>query len=414
MAKSWTHRKACRFCNSRAITHTLRYTFTPPCTSFITPQGGTDVAELIPLIMSVCEKCKLVQMLDVVDPSVLYTRYPHANFTTPDLVSHFDNYAQEAVSRGHVQPGDLVVDIGCGDGTLLRAFRKLGMTVVGVDPSQHAITQAKADGITIYGELFTPATAGRIAAEHGRAALITANFTFGSVDNSYALVAGVRHMLKQNGLFYVEEPYLADVLSQNLFDVIHHERLSFVTATSFEPFLRGTRMHLVDARRNRFRSGSVTYVVQRSDGPHVVSSSLDSFCRDEQASAIHGVDTHAAFAARVEELKSGIKKLVSDLKADGKKIAGYGASARTVTFLHECGWQADMLDFIVDDDPYKHGLVMPGTSVKVVSPDSLLREKPDVTVMFAYNYADHILKSHEEYRAAGGRFIVPFPTPRFV
>lgn len=411
MPKTWTHRKACRFCNSRSITHALRYTFTPPDTAFIPPDATAEEFEPIPLIMSVCEKCRLVQMLDVVDPSILYNQYPHANFTTPSVTNHFDAYAQEAVSKGHVQKGDLVIDIGSGDGALLRSFKKLGMTVVGVDPSAHSANQAGIDGITLYQELFTPQLAGRIVKEHGRAALITANYVMGSIDNLHAFMAGIRHLLKQEGLFYLEEPYLPDILEQNLFDVIHHERLTLITALPLEPFLRSTHMHLIEARREAFRSGSIRCIVQRSDGPHVVSSSLHGFIEKEQASSMHSTDNLAAFASRVEKLKTDLKKMVDDLRQAGKRVAGYGASGRTVTFVHECGWQSGVLDFIVDDNPYKHDMRLPGTDIKVVHARALKEMKPDVVVIFAHNYAEHIIHQHEEFRSAGGRFITPFPTP---
>jgi len=413
MPKTWTHRKACRFCNSRSITHALRFTFTPPDTAFIYPDGTGEVAETIPLIISLCEKCKLVQMLDVVDPLILYKQYPHANFTTPSVTNHFDAYAQEAVSKGHIQKGDLIIDIGSGDGDLLRAFKKLGMKVVAVDPSAHSASQAKADGITLYSELFTPQLAGQIVNDHGKASLITANFALGSIDNLHACMAGIRHILKQEGLVYFEEPYLVDILEQNLFDVFHHERLSLITATPLEPFLRSTHMHLIDIRRSPFRRGSIRCIAQRSDGPHVVSASLKSFIENESSANIHSADTLSAFATRVEELKSELKKMVNDLQQDGKHIAGYGASGRTVTFVHECGWQTDVLDYIVDDNPYKHDLMLPGTSIKVVHPNVIRERKPDVIILFAHNYADHIMNQHEEFRKAGGKFITPFPMPRF-
>jgi len=396
------------------MTHALRYVFTPPDTAFIPADGSTETTETIPLIISHCEKCKLVQMLDVVDPLILYKQYPHANFVTPSVTAHYEAYAQEAVTKGHIQKGDLVLDIGTGDGDLLRAFKKLGMNVIGVDPSAHSASQAETDGLILYQDFFTPQLAGQIVKEHGKAALITANFVLGSVDNLHAFMAGIRHMLKPDGLFYFEEPYLADILEQNLFDVFHHERLSLITATPLEPFLRSTHMHLIDIRRSPFRHGSIRCITQRSDGPHVVSASLKSFIESEHKSNLHAAATLSSFATRVEELKSSLKNMVADLKSDGKRVAGYGASGRTVTFVHECGWQTDVLDYIIDDNPHKHDLTLPGTTIKVVHPNAIRDQKPDVIVLFAHNYSDHIMHQHDEFRKAGGRFIIPFPMPKIV
>jgi len=389
----------------------LKFTFTPPDTAFVQPDGTADVVEKIPLILSLCEKCHHIQLLDVVDPSILFNAYPHASFATPSTTNHFDAYAQEAVARGHVQKGDLIVDIGCGEGALLRSFRKLGMNVVGVDNSTQAVAQAKIDGIPVYKDQFSPSLANKIFQKHGPASLVTSNYTLGSMDNLHATVAGIRHMLKQDGLFYFEEPCLFDILANNMFDVIHHERLNLFTAIPLVPFFRSTLMHLIDLKRNTFRGGTIRGIVQKSNGPHVVASSLHTVIDEEKNAKLHSIETLNAFAARVEQVKAELKKTVEDYKSQGKRVAGYGASGRTVTFIHECGWDSDTISFIVDDNPYKHDLRLPGTTIPIVHPNAIRERKPDVMIIFAHHFADHIMKQHEDYKKSGGVFIIPFPNP---
>jgi len=414
MLKTWTHRKACRLCNSRHVVPAFKLNYTPPATAFVRPDGTTDCAEKIPLIVTLCENCKHVQSLDVVDPALLFDNYIHSSLKTLDTVQHADWLVQEAISRGHVQKGDLVVDIGSGNGALLKAFKKAGMKVIGIDPSPHSAAQSIVDGVTIYGELFTPALSNRISKEHGLASLVTAEYVLGSIDNLHAVATGVRHILKPEGLFCFLEPYLADMLEQNLFDLVQHERISYFSALPLEPFFRSVHMHLIEAKRIDYRGGSLCGIVQRADGPHVVSTHLKELVDKEKSTKLQSIDTLNSFAARVEEMKIVLNGMVSDFKSQGKHVAGYGASGRTVSFVHEFGWTSDIIEFIADENPHKHGLFLPGTTIPVVHPGALKDHKPDVIIIFAYNHREQIIQLHAEFRRGGGKFIVPFPMPSLI
>ncbi|HMP89633.1 MAG TPA: class I SAM-dependent methyltransferase [Kiritimatiellia bacterium] len=411
MLKTWTHRKACRLCNSRHVVPVLKFAFTPPGTCYIQSDGSALITEKLPLIVSLCEKCRHIQMLDVVDPVIQFDTYPHTGITTSAVNSHYEAYASDAVARGRLNKGDFVIDIGCGDGTLMRAFRKLGMNVIGVDPSTQAVAQAKIDGIPIFKDQFSPNIANKIIQKYGNASLITANYTLGSVDNLHAVAAGARHLLKKDGLFFFEEPSLPDIIKNNMFDLVHHERISFFTAIPLEAFFKSTLLHLIDLKRNDFRGGTIRGVVQRSDGHHVVASSLPETIQEEKRSALQSVETLTAFANSVEIVKADLKKIVQDLKSQGKKIAGYGASSRTVTFIHECGWDSDTIAFIADDSHNKHDFRVPGTSISVVHPDAIRDRKPDAIIIFAVNDAGEIMKNNDAFRQTGGKFIIPFPRP---
>ncbi|HMO50039.1 MAG TPA: class I SAM-dependent methyltransferase [Kiritimatiellia bacterium] len=411
MSKIWTHRKPCRLCSSRKVIPLLKFAFTPPGTSLIQPDGSALVGEKIPLIVSLCEKCHLVQMQDVVDPGLLYQTYPHIGPPTPESESHYEAYAHEAAERARLKSGDVVIDIGSGNGLLLKAFLKLGMKAIGVDPAAAAQEASKRLGALHYRDFFSPNLANDIKNDHGMAALITANYTLGAVDNLHAVSAGVRFLLKQEGVMFIEEPHLLDLLTQNEFDRIHHERLSFLTASTMDSFFRSTLLHLLDAQRIPFRSGTLRLTVQRSDGPHVVAPGLPAFLAQEKAANLHLAEPYNAFALRVETLKTKLNHLVSDFKGKGQKVAGYGASSRTTTLVHECGWNQDTLDFIIDDDPAKHGCRLAGTDIPIVSAKALSERKPGVVLLFAHHHANRLVKQLDPYRKAGGKCVTIFPAP---
>jgi novobiocin biosynthesis protein NovU/D-mycarose 3-C-methyltransferase len=411
MIKTWTHRKACRLCNSRHLTPLLKVAYTPPASCLIRRDGSANATESIPLIVTRCEKCQLIQQLDVVNPDLLFADYP---FTRPQISpppEHIDRLVQEAITHVPLQPGDLVIEIGCGDGTLLRAFAKRGMKVVGIDPSAAAQQQAATHHTPCYRDFFSPGLVDRIAKEHGRAKLILARDTLGAIDNLHAVMAGVRFLLEPEGVMMIEEPCLDDLLSQNRFDLIQHERITFLTATTFEPFARATHMHLIDAHRLPEHGGRLRLTVQRSDGPHVVAATLAERIADEKRAGIHTAEAFNAFAGRVEALKNALRQMVANVRADGRTVAGYGATAATVTFLHEAAWTTGTLAYVVDHDPAKHGMRLPGTDIPIEPPDRLRHDPPGAIVLFSGEDAGPLLEELADFRKNGGVIITPFPQP---
>jgi len=411
MPKVWTHRKPCRLCNSRNVLPLFKFAFTPPAACFVRPDGSAGCVEKIPLIVSRCGQCGLLQMLDVVDPGILFREDVHASMVTSTMARYVETLADELLSEGRIRKGDLVVDIGCGDGSLLRALKKRGMRVAGIDPSAASANQAAKDDIPHQRDFFTPAVANTVLKEHGPATLVIAQHTLGSIDNLHAVMAGIRYLLKQDGLFIFEEPALADLLAGNRFDAVHHDRLTFLTAATMDPFLRSTHMHLIEARRTDHRGGTFRGYVQRSDGPHVAAATLKPYADGERAAGIYNVDKLNEFVSRVEAVKRQVQALVTKQLEKGRKVAGYGASARTVTFIHECGWTAEQIAFVVDDNPLKQGLLIPGTDIPVYGPSALKEKKPDLILLFAGHHAEVILKQHDAYRQSGVTFLGLLPTP---
>ena len=402
MPKILTHRKSCRFCNSRNIKPVLRFEQTP--LNVLTDHATNEslIEERQPLILSVCENCKLVQLLDITSPEILHRNPSDRIDPSPATLDHFKAYARTAAETAKLEKDDLVIDIGCGNRALLDEFQRLGMRTIGVDPVVTADDNH-------YGEFFTPALAGIIADKHGKASLVTANYVMGSVDNMHAFMAGVRHLLKPEGLFIAEEPYLADVIEQSMFDTINHKRLSFFTASPLNLFLKTIHMHLINTQRIPFRRGSVRMTIQRSDGHRVIAPELNEFIDQENASGLYSVDRLNNFADQIEALKNSFRKSIADIKNNGGTIAGYGASGRTLTMILECGWQTGVIDFIVDGKQHEEGVLLSGTDIPVFSMHALSQRKPTHLFIFSYYDADYIIEQNEEFAAQGGKFIVPFP-----
>ena len=344
----------------------------------------------------------------------LYEHYVYVSGTSPVFVKHFRDYANWVIKRYEPPRNGLVVDIGANDGTLLGFFKRSGRRVVGVDPAKEISAEALAAGIPVLTEFFTSPLAERIRGEHGAASVIAANNVIAHIDDLAAVMDGVRRLLTPVGIFVFEISYLVDVIEKTLFDTIYHEHLDYHAVAPLVPFLDRCGLQLIEAIRVDSHGGSLRGVAQLKGGPWPVDASVAAAIATERRMGLDKAETFRVFAAHVEALKGRLVELLRTLRAQGKRIAGFGAPAKATTLLYHFGIERDMLEFIVDDSPLKQGLYSPGSHIPVVSSQELYRRRPDCVVVLAWNFADSIIAKHRAFLDAGGRFIVPLPELRIV
>ena len=217
-----------------------------------------------PLDVNLCKTCGLVQLAHVVDPRVLFKDYVYVSSTSPVFVAHFETFAKKVFRRFNLSKKSLVIDIGSNDGILLKPFREIGVRVLGVEPDRFIAGLARKDGTPTVSEFFTPGTAKRIVRKYGLAYIVTATNVFAHIDDIHAVVRGVKTLLKKDGVFIIEVPYLADFLEKNLFDTVYHEHLSYFSVTALNNLFDRTKMKIVDVGRVASHGGSLRVFVQKS------------------------------------------------------------------------------------------------------------------------------------------------------
>lgn len=402
-------RSTCRLCGGTHLTMVLSLAPTPPANAFV-PQAELGKAqERFPLDLFFCEDCAHVQLLDVVDPRILFENYVYVSGTSPIFVRHFQDYADDVISRFAVAPGSLVLDVGSNDGTLLSFFQKAGMTVLGIDPAKDIARDATARGIETIADFFSPALAATIKAERGAARVITANNVFAHVDDLAGVATGVAGLLADDGIFVFEVSYLVDVYENTLFDTIYHEHLAYHSVLPLIRFLDANGLELIEALRVDSHGGSLRGVAQKKGGPRPVGASVAEAVAVERRLGLDKAETFHAFARNIEGLKTQLGDLLRQIKAEGKRIAGFGAPAKATTLLYHFGIGPDIVDFIIDDSPLKQGLFTPGMHIPVLPGSAIAEKKPDYLVVLAWNFAQPIIAKNAAFREAGGRFIVPVP-----
>jgi NAD(P)-dependent dehydrogenase (short-subunit alcohol dehydrogenase family) len=408
MSKSIFRRDTCRLCGSHELQLVLPFVPTPVGDDYIASDRLNEIQDVYPIDLFLCHNCGLVQLLDVIDPEVLYKNFIYTTSVSLGLVEHFQKYAEDVIQWVCPPSEGFVVDVGSNDGTVLRCFQKKGLRVLGIEPAVEISRKATESGVETLPVFFNSAVGIQIREERGVANIITSNNTFANIDNLKDMFAGVRELLAPDGVFVFETGYIVDLLQKGIFDYIYHEHLSYFSVKPLESFFRENGMELIDIDRVSPKGGSLRGFVQLAGGLRPVSPSVKKLIELETSLGVDRAEPFIALGARISEIKQQLIALLKNLKAQGKTIAGYGASVGVTTFLYlfELG---DLLTFIVDDNPAKHNLFTPGDHIPVLPSSAIYDRKPDYVFILAWRYSEPIMNRHQEYIEGGGHFILPWP-----
>jgi hypothetical protein len=341
----------------------------------------------------------------------MFEDYLYVSSASDTLRAHLYGLSDVVVTRYHLGAGDLVIDVGCNDGTLLSGFRRHGVRTLGVDPARNLALLSSGNGIDRYVGFFNAATAQDIVRQWGPAAAITATNTFPHIPELQDFVRGIDAALAPGGTFVIEAHYLLDMLEQVAFDTIYHEHVSYWALGPMLRLFERAGMEVIHAERLPVHHGQLRVAVRRK-GEGKVHPSVTQTLEQEEAAGLRRFATYQQFAGRARDIKDDLQRTLNEFRARGKRVAGYGAPAKGNTLLGYLEIDASLVEYIVDRSPLKQGRFTPGVHIPVVSPDRLLADQPDYVLLLAWNFADEIMQQQAEYRRRGGRFIVPVPTVR--
>lgn len=401
---------ACRVCKSQKLHKFLDLGSTALANSFVKKEELGKPELKFPLEVCFCENCNFVQLTNIVDPKLMFQSYLWVSGTSDAVPVHFRELAKDAAQRAKLTSSDLVIDIGSNDGTLLKAFKEIGATVLGIEPAKNIAAIANGKGIDTINEFFNSKTAESIAKIKGQAKVITATNVFAHIDDLYDTIKGVKALLRDDGIFIIEAPYLIDLLEKGEFDTIYHEHLSYLSVRPLIKLFELNDMVLFDVKRTAIHGGSIRFFVSK-DKAIKPSKSLEGLVELEKKMKLDSLKTYKIFADRANNLKKETVSLLQNLKSKGKRIAGYGAPAKGNTLLQFYGIDTKLLDYISDKNPLKHGLYTPGSHIPVYSAEKLIEDMPDYVFILAWNFADEVMRQQSGYSKLGGKFIVPIPKP---
>lgn len=407
------HRQTCRLCDSTKTEMVVELEPIPLAEKYLTEEELGRPTELLPVDLYQCLDCGHVQILDVIDPEVLWKDYTYHSGQTRGIVDHFKEVANQISSRYGLKEGALAVDIGSNDGTLLRPFKELGLRVLGIDPAEAIAAKATASGIETIPSLFSPELATQIREKHGPASVVTAFNVFAHTDDMSAMAEGIRRLLGPEGVFVFEAQYLADIIDKTLLGTIFHEHMCHHSVKPLRSFLARHGMELIDVERNTIQNGSILGTAQLQGGPLKVQPSVDKIIKEEDDRRLNEPSSVRELGKKLAQMRDDMDKLQKTWKAEGATVAGYGAARSGPTLINQLGL-GDTLEFVVDDHPQKIHRYTPGHEIKVLPTSELLSRMPDYTVILAWIHAKKIIAASEEYLRKGGKFVVCCPEVKVI
>lgn len=404
----------CRVCKNPTLEKVLTLGPTPLANAFLTKLQLDEPEYFYPLDIYFCNNCGFIQLGHVVDPEVLFGNYVYVSSTSQVFIDHFKKMAEDVFPRFFLNEKSLVIDIGSNDGILLKPFRKMGAKVLGIEPAVHIAKIAKKEGIDTIAEFFSIELAKKIVKNNGKAKIITATNVFAHIDDLDEVIRGLRELLSDDGVFIMEAPYLVDFIQKRYFDLVYHEHLSYWSVESLKILFKRFDMEIFDVEKVPVHGGTIRVYVKKPDGKYSVGKSVDEFLALEKKMKLTKKKTYTDYANLVLENKVKLVTLLAKLKTEGKTIEAYGAPAKGNTLLNFFSIGTEILDFVIDDSPFKQGLYTPGKHIPVVSSKVLYEKQPDYLLILAWNFADSIMKMHKKYKELGGKFIIPVPEPKIV
>jgi hypothetical protein len=362
-----------------------------------------------PLRVVVCTRCWLVQLAHFDGADEILDAHAHASSSYSEtLMAHGAAWAEALIDRLGLGPGSLVVEGGSNDGYLLAEFVKRGIRVLGFDHHAGNVEAARALGVETVPARLGPAQAAWVAARGG-ADLVLGNHNLANERDLNAAAAATRAALAPGGLAAFEFHHVLAMVEGAQFDVASHSHCLYLSLLALERALAANGLVVVDAERVAVHGGSVRAYAAAAEDRRPVGDGVAEVRAAERAAGLDGPAAYEGLGKRVDRVRADLLAYLERARADGRRVAGYGAPAKGNTLLNACGIGTDLLPYTVDRAPAKHGRFLPGARIPIRPPADLLADRPDDVLVLPWSLAGEITRQMAAVRDWGGRFVVAMP-----
>ena len=409
-------RDSCRICGSKNLTSILNlgdqyFANYSPKSNDVVP-----FEEKIPLELVRCDKsidpksCGLVQLRHTTPPNLMYDRYFYRSGINQTMTNNLNEIAKQAISKIKLNPNDIVIDIGCNDGTLLQNYKELPIRSIGFDPAKNMVQFSKQTGATIITEFFS---AEEFIKNYGseKAKIITSIAMFYDLEDPNQFVDDISKILHPDGIWILELSYLPLMLSQNAFDTIVHEHLEYYHLDALEFLLSKFNLKVVDIQLNDINGGSFRVIVQHKE-KSIDNKSLQHITELREKEKNLNLSTNQPFDDFIIKINDEKDKLVTFIKTEvsaGKTIHCYGASTKGNTLLQFYNLDKKFIQFIADRNPDKWGRKTIGTDISIISEEESHSMNPDYFLILPWHFINEFKEREKNYLKNGGKLLVPLP-----
>ncbi len=394
----------CRFCEAPLDAVFADLGSSPLANSYIAPERTGAMEPFFPLRALVCGRCFLVQLEEFEPPERIFSNYAYFSSYSKSWLEHCRRYTEQVTHRLGLDEHSQVVEVASNDGYLLQYFSVAGIPVLGVEPAANVATVAQRRGVPTVVEFFGRATARELSSTNA-ADLLIANNVLAHVPDINDFVAGVKILLKPNGVVSMEFPHLLRLMEGKQWDTIYHEHFSYLSFLTASRLFEAHGLRLFDVEELSTHGGSLrVYGAHHDDAERPDTERALRLREHERSAGLEELVLYTDYAANVAADKRQILSFLIDLKNRGMRLAGYGAPAKGNTLLNHCGVRGDFLDYTVDVSPHKQDHLLPGSRIPVLSPEILREDRPDVVIILSWNLSEEISAEHAYISEWGGRF----------
>lgn len=363
-----------------------------------------------PLHVYVCEKCFLVQLEGSVDPEQIFSHYAYFSSHSKGWLKHSEEFAEMIIKRLALGPDSQVIEIGSNDGYLLQFFAQKNIPVLGVDPAKNITGEAENKGIPTIVKFFGTETAKELLSQNKLADLVIGNNIIAQVPDLNGFVAGLKTLLKPSGVITIEFHHLLNLINNNQFDTICHERFSYFSLIVIEKVFAKHGLTIFDAERIPTHGGSLRiYIRHSTDNSTPVTMQVNELRKEEEKAGLKDLEKYKSFSEKVKATKRNLLYFLIKTKWNNKSTVGYGAHAEAHTLLNYCGIGTDFLDYTVDRNPFKQGRYLAGMRIPILHPEKISETKPDYVLILPWAIKKEIMTQMSQIKNWGGRFVVPIP-----
>lgn len=403
---------SCRNCGEDLVETFVDLGMSPLSNAYVAPQRARAMEPFYPLHAFVCGACFLVQVEAFETPERIFGDYAYFSSYSDSWLEHSRRFAERAAVRLGLRGDDLVAEAASNDGYLLQYFQEQGRRVLGIEPARNVAAVASEKGIETVSVFLGRESGARLRSKYGPAALVIANNVIAHVPDLHDFVGGLAALIGEGGTLTIEFPHLLTLMRDVEFDTIYHEHFSYYSLRSMANVLERHALRVWDVEELPTHGGSLRVWVIRQDDDRREEPGVALLRAKEAAAGLGSLERYRAFATLVAKRKRDVLRFFIEAREAGKRIAGYGAPAKGNTLLNYCGIQSDMLEYTVDRNPAKQGVLLPGSRIPVYAVERLRETKPDYVFILPWNIRDEVVEQTAFVRAWGAKYVVAMPELR--
>jgi methylation protein EvaC len=356
-----------------------------------------------------CPQCHMVQLAEQPNREQMFNdEYAFFSSTSTRMAEHFREFAELVMKQYLKSPDPFVVELGSNDGIMLQNFKNAGVRHLGVEPSANVAQVARGKGINTISKFFDEEFAREIAAANGQADAILGANVMCHIPYLHSVVAGMKVLLKPDGIIMFEDPYLGDIIEKTSYDQIYDEHAFYFSVSSISYLFEQHGLEVVDIIPQHVHGGSMRYLIAHKGARKISTAVAEQRAKEEQL-GLHRPETYEQLRLNIERSRDALVKLLQELRTQGKRVVGYGATSKSTTVTNYCGITPDLVEFISDTTPIKQNKFSPGVHIPVRPYQEFAENYPDYALLFAWNHAGEIMAKEEKFQRANGQWIVYVP-----